>query len=116
MERNSSECLLKKLDEEIVLLDGAMGTMIQQHKLEEKDFRNEALADHPNPLQGNNDLLSITRPEIIEQIHTDYLEAKPGTGRFYCPPFLRIVRLSGCVCGDGRDRDRTNQQGIRSVS
>ena len=75
MERNSSECLLKKLDEEIVLLDGAMGTMIQQHKLEEKDFRNEALADHPNPLQGNNDLLSITRPEMIEQIHTDYLEA-----------------------------------------
>ena len=45
MARNSSECLLKKLDEEIVLLDGAMGTMIQQHKLEEKDFRNEALAD-----------------------------------------------------------------------
>ena len=44
MERNSSECLLKKLDEEIVLLDGAMGTMIQQHKLEEKDFRNEARA------------------------------------------------------------------------
>ena len=56
-----------------MLLDGAMGTMIQQHKFEEKDFRNEALADHPNPLQGNNDLLSITRPEIIEQIHTDYL-------------------------------------------
>ena len=75
MERNSSECLLKKLDEEIVLLDGAMGTMIQQHKLEEKDFRNEAFSDHPNPLRGNNDLLSITRPEIIEQIHTDYLEA-----------------------------------------
>ena len=49
VERNSSECLLKKLDEEIVLLDGAMGTMIQQHKLKEKDFRNEALADHPNP-------------------------------------------------------------------
>ena len=40
MERNSSECLLKKLDEEIVLLDGEMGTIIQQHKLEEKDFRN----------------------------------------------------------------------------
>ena len=75
MERNSSKYLLKKLDEEIVLLDGAMGTMIQQHKLEEKDFRNEALADHPNSLQGNKDLLSIARPEIIEQIHTDYLEA-----------------------------------------
>ena len=75
LERNSSEYLLKKLDEEIVLLDGAMGTMIQQHKFEVKDFRNEALADHPYPLQGNNDLLSITRPEIIEQIHADYLEA-----------------------------------------
>ena len=69
MERNSSECLLKKLDEEIVLLDGAMGTMIQQHKLKEKDFSNEALADQPNPLQGNNDLLSITRPDVIRGIH-----------------------------------------------
>ena len=58
-----------------MLLHGAMGTMIQQHKLEEKDFRNEALAVNHNPLQGNNDLLSITLPEIIEQIHTDYLEA-----------------------------------------
>ena len=78
MERNSSECLLKKLDEEIVLLDGAMGTMIQQHKLEEKDFRNEALADHPNPLQGNNDLLSITRPEMIEQSIRITLSPDPG--------------------------------------
>ena len=51
-----------------------MGTMIQQHKFEKKDFRNEALSDHPNALQGNNDLLSITLPEIIEQIHADYLE------------------------------------------
>ena len=57
MERNSSECLLKKLDEEIVLLNGAMRTMIQQHKLEEKDFRNEVITDHPNPLQGKNELL-----------------------------------------------------------
>ena len=79
MERNSSECLLKKLDEEIVLLDGAMGTMIQQHKLEEKDFRNEALADHPNPLQGNNDLLSITRPEMIEQSIRITLSPEPGS-------------------------------------
>ena len=62
IERNSSECLLKKLDEEIMLLDGAMGTMIQQHKLEEKDFRNEALSDHPNAFQGNNDLIFINRP------------------------------------------------------
>ena len=64
-----------ELEQRIMMLDGAMGTMIQQHKLEGKDFRNETLAGHPNPLQGNKDLLSITRPEIIEQIHTDYLEA-----------------------------------------
>ena len=89
MERNSSKYLLKKLDEEILLLDGAMGTMIQQHNLVEKDFRNEALADHLNPLQGNNDLLSITRPEMIEQIHTDYLEAGTrilGTNTFNVLP------------------------------
>ena len=72
---SSLEMLFKKLDEEIVLLDGAMGTMIQQHKLEEKDFRNKDFEDHPKPLKGNNDLLSITRPQLIEQIHADYLEA-----------------------------------------
>ena len=63
---SSLEMLFQKLDEEIVLLDGAMGTMIQQHKLEEKDFRNKVFEDHPKPLKGNNDLLSITRPLLIE--------------------------------------------------
>ena len=63
------------LKEKILLIDGAMGTMIQQHKLEEKDFRNKVFEDHPKPLKGNNDLLSITRPQLIEQIHADYLEA-----------------------------------------
>ncbi|MEC7302413.1 MAG: homocysteine S-methyltransferase family protein, partial [Pseudomonadota bacterium] len=53
------DVIKRLLERRILILDGAMGTMIQQHKLEEKDFRNEALADHPNPLQGNNDLLSI---------------------------------------------------------
>lgn len=57
------------------MLDGAMGTMIQRHKLEEKDFRNESLKDHPHPLKGNNDLLSITRPDIIKDIHRQYFEA-----------------------------------------
>ncbi len=52
-----------------------MGTMIQRHKLEEKDFRNESLKDHPHPLKGNNDLLSITRPDIIKDIHRQYFEA-----------------------------------------
>jgi len=58
-----------------MVLDGAMGTMIQRHKLEENDFRGEELKDHPHPLKGNNDLLSITRPDIIKDIHRQYFEA-----------------------------------------
>ncbi len=52
-----------------------MGTMIQKHALEEEDFRHEPLKDHPHPLKGDNDLLSITRPEIIKDIHRQYFEA-----------------------------------------
>ncbi|MEM0939334.1 MAG: homocysteine S-methyltransferase family protein [Bacteroidota bacterium] len=63
------------LQKRILLLDGAMGTMIQQHKLEEVDFRTEDLTNHPKPLKGNNDLLSITRPDIIREIHVQYFEA-----------------------------------------
>lgn len=63
------------LKERILVLDGAMGTMIQRHKLEEKDFRNEELKDHDVPLKGNNDLLSITRPDVIKEIHRAYFSA-----------------------------------------
>ena len=59
----------------IAFLDGAMGTMIQRHSLEEKDFRNEELAEISGDLKGNNDLLSITRPDIIEDIHRQFFEA-----------------------------------------
>jgi 5-methyltetrahydrofolate--homocysteine methyltransferase len=59
----------------ILVLDGAMGTMIQRHDLTEKDFRGERFADVENALQGNNDLLSITRPDIIGEIHREYLAA-----------------------------------------
>jgi 5-methyltetrahydrofolate--homocysteine methyltransferase len=59
----------------ILIIDGAMGTMIQQYKLTEADFRGDRFLDHPSDLQGNNDLLSITRPDIIEEIHWKYLEA-----------------------------------------
>ena len=59
----------------IVILDGAMGTMIQQHALEEADFRGERFADWDRDLKGNNDLLGITRPEVIGLIHRAYLEA-----------------------------------------
>jgi 5-methyltetrahydrofolate--homocysteine methyltransferase len=63
------------LKERILVLDGAMGTMIQRYKLEEADFRAERFKDHPHSLKGNNDLLSITRPDIIKAIHRQYLEA-----------------------------------------
>jgi len=57
------------------VLDGAMGTMIQRHTLEEADFRGERFKNHHSPLKGNNDLLSITRPDIIKEIHRQYLQA-----------------------------------------
>lgn len=59
----------------ILILDGAMGTMIQRYQLTENDFRNDALKTHPHPLKGNNDLLCITRPDIIKEIHAQYLDA-----------------------------------------
>jgi 5-methyltetrahydrofolate--homocysteine methyltransferase len=62
-------------NQRILVLDGAMGTMIQRYKLEEADFRNEALKDHPSPLRGNNDLLSVTRPDVIREIHAQYYAA-----------------------------------------
>ena len=61
--------------ERILVLDGAMGTMIQRHDLQEADFRNDRLKDHHISLKGNNDLLSITRPDIIKEIHEAYFEA-----------------------------------------
>ncbi len=57
------------------MLDGAMGTMIQKHPLNEKEFRGERFAEHPCPVKGNNDLLSLTQPSIIREIHINYLEA-----------------------------------------
>jgi 5-methyltetrahydrofolate--homocysteine methyltransferase len=63
------------LKERILILDGAMGTMIQRHKLEEEDFRGDRFKNHSHLLKGNNDLLSITRPDIIKDIHAQYFEA-----------------------------------------
>ncbi|MHA6248492.1 methionine synthase [Pontibacter sp. CAU 1760] len=63
------------LKERVLVLDGAMGTMIQRYELTEADFRGERFANHPSDLKGNNDLLSITRPDIIKAIHAEYLEA-----------------------------------------
>jgi len=65
----------KELEQRVLVIDGAMGTMIQQYKLEEKDYRGDRFADWPCDLKGNNDLLSITRPDIIQAIHMAYLDA-----------------------------------------
>ena len=67
--------LRKLLKEKILILDGAMGSNIQKYGLTEKDFRNAALKNHPIDLKGNNDLLSLTRPDIIKDIHRKFLEA-----------------------------------------
>lgn len=71
MEKNIREILKKR----ILVLDGAMGTMIQRHSLTEEDFRKGWFENHHKPLKGNNDLLSLTRPDIIEEIHRQYFEA-----------------------------------------
>jgi 5-methyltetrahydrofolate--homocysteine methyltransferase len=73
---NESDTLLRTLfQNRIALLDGAMGTMIQRHPLTEEDFRGERFKDHGHDLKGNNDILSITRPDIIKGIHRAYFEA-----------------------------------------
>jgi len=69
------EALKSSLTQRILLLDGAMGTMIQRHKLDEAAYRGERFADWPSDLKGNNDLLSLTQPDIIKGIHTAYLQA-----------------------------------------
>ena len=65
----------KILNERIMILDGPMGTMIQEHSLDENDFRGKRFVNHIEPLKGNNDLLNITMPDLIKSIHRDYLEA-----------------------------------------
>jgi 5-methyltetrahydrofolate--homocysteine methyltransferase len=71
----STHQIKQLLQQRILILDGAMGTMIQSYQLEEADFRAERFADHPCDLQGNNDLLSLTQPKIISDIHRAYFEA-----------------------------------------
>ena len=65
----------KEMQKRILVLDGAMGTMLQAYKFTEEDFRGERFKYYPSPLQGNNDLLSITQPEAIKTIHGKYFEA-----------------------------------------
>ena len=72
---NKSNDLLAAIAGRILLLDGAMGTMIQAERLAESDFRGERFKDWAQDLKGNNDLLSLTQPQVIRHIHDVYLEA-----------------------------------------
>ena len=71
---SKTELLKQQLSRRILFLDGAMGTMIQSYKLEEKDYRGERFAQWEVDLKGNNDLLSLTQPDIIKAIHNAYFE------------------------------------------
>jgi 5-methyltetrahydrofolate--homocysteine methyltransferase len=71
----SKEILQKRLAENILIIDGGMGTMIQGYKLDENDYRGERFADWHSDLKGNNDLLVLTQPQLIKDIHSEYLEA-----------------------------------------
>ncbi|MCB1305575.1 MAG: homocysteine S-methyltransferase family protein, partial [Leptospiraceae bacterium] len=73
--QDRTKLLYEQLEKRILVLDGAMGTMIQKHKLEEEDFRGTRFKDHKGELKGNNDLLVMTRPELIQSIHEEFLEA-----------------------------------------
>ena len=72
---NRTALLFQQLRRKILILDGAMGTMIQRYKLSEDDFRTPDLREHPRSLKGNNDLLSLSRPDIIKEIHQAYLDS-----------------------------------------
>ena len=67
--------IYEEIQKRILVLDGAMGTMLQAYKFTEENFRGERFKDYPTPLQGNNDLLSITQPHAIKEIHAKYFEA-----------------------------------------
>ena len=73
--KNTFQVISNILKERILVLDGAMGTMIQRYKFTEKDFRGNRFKDYEYPLQGNNDLLSLTQPDTIREIHETYLDA-----------------------------------------
>ena len=80
MPKNCLKLITELLEERILILDGAMGTMIQTHKLEESDFRGQRFANHPCDVKGNNDLLTLTQPDI----YTVNPPRKPRGWSRYC--------------------------------
>ena len=72
---NSMKPLTQSVQERVLVLDGAMGTMIQRYNLTEADFRGTRFAGLPGQMKGNNDMLCLTRPDVVQDIHRKYLEA-----------------------------------------
>ena len=90
------------LAQRIVILDGAMGTMIQQYKLSEADYRGTRFAEHSTDVKGNNELLSLTRPDVISEIHEQYLAAGADiieTNTFGATSIAALLRLSFKLAG-----------------
>ena len=118
---NREQQLERAAAERILILDGAMGTMIQRRKLQEADFRGTRFASHPRDLKGDNDLLTLTRPDVIADIHRAYLEAgsdiietntfssRPSRGRLRARAFSYELNLEGAAgaAGGRRVRART---------
>ena len=96
-----TELLEELLARRIVLLDGAMGTMIQSYKLNEADYRGARFADFPHDLKGNNDLLTLTQPQVIRAIHDAYLEAGCGYRRDQYLQFHRRLDVGLPHAGSG---------------
>jgi 5-methyltetrahydrofolate--homocysteine methyltransferase len=108
---NRRGALLRLFAAKIVVLDGAMGSMIQTYKLEEPDFRGEQFKNHPHDLKGNNDLLCLTRPDVIEKIHGEYFAAGAdmvetntfsstsiAQADYHLEPIVREINLAAVAC------------------
>ncbi|WP_079435452.1 methionine synthase [Zoogloea sp. LCSB751] len=112
MQADRTAELQSALTHRILILDGAMGTMIQQHKLGEADYRGQRFADHPKDLKGNNDLLVLTRPDVVGGIHRAYLEA--GADIIETCTF-NATRVSQAEYGLGDVAYELNVEGARLV-
>ena len=100
----NTQALYKALSERILILDGAMGTMIQKYNLTEEDYRGEQFRDWAYLVKGNNDMLSITKPSVIDEIHRQYLEAGAdiivsGSGIFNGKPAETIAEMKKIING-----------------
>jgi hypothetical protein len=128
------DALLGALAQRILVIDGAMGTMVQGYKLDEADYRGARFADHPHDLKGNNDLLTLTRPDVIGAIHTAYLDAgadfvetntfnatSVSQADYYLEPLVRELneegaRLARTCCDEAEKRPRTNRASSSACS